>query len=735
MIEISEEQKKVIDCVKNKNFVIIDAVAGSGKTTTIIELSNQLHEGNILQITYNAHLKKEVREKAEKHKIRNLEVHTYHSFCYKYYGKYKDEEIQTMINNNLQPNKQFPEFSILVIDEAQDMRNIFYKLICKFLCDYGKKIIIVIAGDKFQGIYEFNDADTRYLTMANKLYNTNFIFLDFKTSYRVTPQISLFINNHIIGYDRIISGNTNKKSSTVKYIICNKKSQTTTDYIVSEIKRKIKKGYSCSDFFIMSYSIKDNEFLKTLENKLVANNFAVYYENSDEERPPENKLINNKIVFTTIHCSKGRERKFVFFNGFDSTFDHFCKRSNKDPTICSPELYVGLTRSNQELYLIHSYKKNIIGCLKNYDNLVNKDYVKMINLAELKPYEKIKPQQYIFSVTSLVSHLGNTLLELQEKINEMFEQLKPPNTLIKITDTIENTELNIMENVTDINGLTIPMILEQLQSGECHILKQTKNKINQITQDESLIKKIKEVEFTKDTLIDEYLKIGTFYSCINSQLIHKINQINNYNWLDMKEVNKCHNHLRENLSNKIKWEVTLGNKMYCNQPIFSYIHPNFGTIKISNRIDAMDDTTIWELKCVNDLLLEHKLQLIIYYFIHKNMESTQRDFKLLNMKSGEVLKLNPNETYIDHIINKVLETKILTKDRISDDNFLKLCQTNDYYNKMMNICEIEKEPYDVSLKKLNITELKKGAKELGLKKYSKCNKNELINMMLNFAGQ
>ena len=115
----------------------------------------------------------------------------------------------------------------------------------------------------------------------------------------------------------------------------------------------------------MSYSIKDNKFLKTLENKLVGKKFSVYYENSDEEKAPESKLIDNKIVFTTIHCSKGRERKFVFFNGFDESFDYFCERSKKDPKICSSELYVALTRANQELYLIQSCRKNIISCLKN----------------------------------------------------------------------------------------------------------------------------------------------------------------------------------------------------------------------------------------------------------------------------------------------------------------------------------------------------------------------------------
>jgi DNA helicase IV len=129
----------------------------------------------------------------------------------------------------------------MVIDEAQDMKNIFYKLVCKILCDYNKKVTIVVAGDKYQGIYDFNDADTRYLTMANKLYNEPFTFMDFKTSYRVILQIAQFLNNHVIGYERIISANVNPNSTTVKYIICDKKLESTADYIIDKIVRKIKK--------------------------------------------------------------------------------------------------------------------------------------------------------------------------------------------------------------------------------------------------------------------------------------------------------------------------------------------------------------------------------------------------------------------------------------------------------------------------------------------------------------
>ena len=56
----SEEQQKIIDALKNKQNVIVNAVAGSGKTTTILGIAKQMPDINILQITYNKALKLEV---------------------------------------------------------------------------------------------------------------------------------------------------------------------------------------------------------------------------------------------------------------------------------------------------------------------------------------------------------------------------------------------------------------------------------------------------------------------------------------------------------------------------------------------------------------------------------------------------------------------------------------------------------------------------------------------------
>ena len=81
----SEEQYNVINSLVNNN-VVVDSVAGSGKTTCNLHIATKYSDKNILLLTYNAKLKIETREKSQSLGLKNMTVHTYHSFCVKYYN-------------------------------------------------------------------------------------------------------------------------------------------------------------------------------------------------------------------------------------------------------------------------------------------------------------------------------------------------------------------------------------------------------------------------------------------------------------------------------------------------------------------------------------------------------------------------------------------------------------------------------------------------------------------------
>ena len=66
--------------------VCVDSVPGFGKTTTNLYLSLNNPTKHMLLLTYNAKLKLETRQKVQALGINNLEVHSYHSFCVKYFN-------------------------------------------------------------------------------------------------------------------------------------------------------------------------------------------------------------------------------------------------------------------------------------------------------------------------------------------------------------------------------------------------------------------------------------------------------------------------------------------------------------------------------------------------------------------------------------------------------------------------------------------------------------------------
>lgn len=81
----TNEQLQISRAVVEGKSVIVDAVAGSGKTATILLIAKTIPEKRILQVTYNTALKLEVRSKVEENNISNVEVHTYHSLARTYY--------------------------------------------------------------------------------------------------------------------------------------------------------------------------------------------------------------------------------------------------------------------------------------------------------------------------------------------------------------------------------------------------------------------------------------------------------------------------------------------------------------------------------------------------------------------------------------------------------------------------------------------------------------------------
>ena len=253
MNEPSEEQKYIIENVKKGYNIKVEAVAGSGKSTTILSIAKEMEDKEILQLTYNSSLRKEIVEKVQKLDLKNIQIHTFHSLAVRYYSNdaHTDTALRRVLLYNKTPNIEIKKIDILVIDENQDLTELYYQFVIKFLLDMNGRVQIMCMGDKLQSVYEFKGADARYLTMADKLWSdfvglktSIFIPATLRTSYRITNQMGSFINNVLLGEHLML---TNRSGEPVSYI-CNTRSN-----IRNKVYHILINSYdSCLCFYVLS---------------------------------------------------------------------------------------------------------------------------------------------------------------------------------------------------------------------------------------------------------------------------------------------------------------------------------------------------------------------------------------------------------------------------------------------------------------------------------------------------
>lgn len=673
MISPSQEQKAIIDTINLNKHVIVNAVAGSGKTTTLLFLAKENPKKKILQITYNKQLKHEVRKKMEEHNITNVEIQTYHGLAVKFYDEtcFTDDQIIKMLQTNCRIRYR-PSLDIIVIDETQDMTQNYYELVYKFMQNIGFKGSLLILGDSYQGVYEFKCADARYLLLSHKLWNRTFEQLTLNTSYRLTNNIASFVNKIMIGYDRIQSAK--KSEEKVYYYKANL--YEIIDTLYAKIMTYINKGYTPEDFFILSPSLK-NTHCKKLENILVNANIPVYFSRNDEDGM-DAALIANKIVFTTFHQAKGRERKIAIIFGFDESYFDFYA-TDKSRLHCPPELYVAATRASEVLILLEDFKFGPLSFIKKPPCIVKKyAFVNYIDATTYKkPNTSSKSEKsdttHKISVKEMTMYLSETTIsEIVPLINLLFKSISKPTCDIQIPLTIK-TKNNLIEDVSDLNGIALPAMYEARVSNSKSSLHKI---IDGLNNDNNLILITKKIEMQKyaENSLERYLLMSNLYIALNENIFSKLNQIDRYDWLNTSIVTQCHSNLENQIGKNASYEhiIIQDNKNY-----YTYEHELYGSIYISGRIDVVDDTTLWELKCVSALTTEHLLQIIIYAWLWEKCmkkEHGNKKYKILNIRTNEILELKYNDHYVNEIIEFIFINKYDAKFKDDDNIFINNCE-------------------------------------------------------------
>eukprot|EP01041_Mallomonas_annulata_P013367 gene13367-28329_t len=496
----SNEQQLILDAVNSKSDfnIAVNAVAGSGKTTTVLQLAEDNPDSTILLLTYNSRLKAETRLKVVQFGLKNLEVHSYHAFGVKYYdprchNTTKIIQITKWKKKHIKPLKPY---DIVVIDEAQDMTPPLYSFLCKLLYDnfneYKKSPQLILFGDENQELYSFNDADKRYLTLHPDVYKYMSLTsvrnerpwgtFSLQNTYRLPATITTFINQAMLGGEQRLIPTKTGPAKFVDYMIGSP--WEAADKIAKYILHNLEEGiYEPKDIFILAPSLKFGKGktykppFKYLENLLSEKGVPIYI-------PPGGDCIikeeyaANKVIFSTFHQSKGLERELVVVFSFSKDyFDYFAKNSNTQT--CPSPLYVAVTRAKSKLILV---AENKIG---NHLPFLTRDLIlnelsqgpnACVRILSGTLYETFSSSEAgnEVNVKKLLRYIPNQLLSniiprlhwkciRKGSSNDNNDDDISSSKRIKIPSDVDDefTSHGGKESVAELNGIAIPALLEQ----------------------------------------------------------------------------------------------------------------------------------------------------------------------------------------------------------------------------------------------------------------------------------
>ena len=664
---MSEEQLRVVAACASGNCVV-DSVAGSGKTTTCLLIAETYPTEKHLLLTYNSKLKLETRARVAKKGLTNLEVHSYHSFCVKFYHSkaYEDTVLKRIAATNVHPLKSF-KFERIILDEAQDMTPMLFEVFRKVFHDNGPGRLCVL-GDQKQSIYEFRHADARYLTLAPSIFSGAWTALKLSTTYRLTVPMAEFVNNCMLQETRLIA----VKPSGVQpeYIVCNAFSDTIYDKVM-----RLLNEFAPEDFFLVAPSLRASRSpLIQLENKLVKKNVPCFVPISDDEIV-DASILEGKIAFSTIHQTKGMERKVVIVFGFDDSYFKYYKK-DVDPYTCPNELYVAATRATERLIFVH-----------HEDN----DYLPFLCRRALTAYEirtswrpcgaeEKSARSPIISVTDLLRHLDNTAMHCAySKLRVV--PMKAAGEALSIEGKVFG---DTIESVNHITGTAIPTHYEFIKKEKMTILEKLRGRedFHDIHQhmvylkgaNRPPVRGLDQMEYPLS--VQELLFTVNCWNACTNGYINQVQQIHTYDWLSGGMLEECTRRLNSCLETLCIDATQF--ETHCTKPD-AYItgsthatvldpthHPELKGRVLHGYIDLVGSDKLLEIKCTSALKTEHYLQTALYSYLHKASGAY-----IFNVLTEELVEVQCDD--LPGMVEILMHAKFAPRVRVSSEEFIRAC--------------------------------------------------------------
>jgi hypothetical protein len=244
------------------------------------------------------------------------------------------------------------------------------------------------------------------------------------------------------------------------------------------------------------------------------------------------------------------------------------------------------------------------------------------------------------------------------------------------------------ENISDLNGIAIPcMFYESVHPEYKTALYEITKTMLQNTYDSQYIflkSQVREHMPPECHSTEDYLLSANIYSAVKEKLYSKLTQIVHYSWITEEKRQECIDRMHrwiETGDNKIQieQEIITANEdekqFRINEALQGLELDEDCEFRMTARVDAITETTLWELKFVTELSIEHFLQLMIYAWIWMTIyPDNPRQYRLFNIRTNEVYELQTDQHSLTEVMKILLRSKYCAEESEPDENFVTRCR-------------------------------------------------------------
>jgi hypothetical protein len=382
-------------------------------------------------------------------------------------------------------------YEIIILYELQDCTDDLFWLICAFISAVthaagGKAPQIVVLGDERQAMYEFRGADARFLSLSSAMTSLSpyqWTHLALSKSFRLSQENCASVNNVFLGGEEYFIGSHNGPRPIYLYGDAFD-AESVSRHLIPLIHEY---GPECTA--ILAPSVRQNPQLSLLTNYLAEKHGIPIAVSIADDIPLDDKVLQGKICVSTHHQFKRIECDLVIVYGVDAGYFKFLGRDPPDDT-CPSTTFVALTRARKQLVVVHHERNDAMPFIDTEQLHQTADFVSIKGDEDMPaPAHPGRPLQLglLLPTNASASDMSRHILaeEIESictkhlQINQA--QAPLPNSLhIEAPSTVViNPIKKHHEAVSDLNGLAVVAAYEHALLGTFTSLGATKKLLRQ----------------------------------------------------------------------------------------------------------------------------------------------------------------------------------------------------------------------------------------------------------------